>query len=48
MSADWKLNLKFEYKGRDTPQINNLSEVLFHAIANWSWVTMNKANVLKN
>ena len=29
---DWKLNLEFEYTGRDTPQHNHMAEVGFATI----------------
>jgi hypothetical protein len=33
-SADWKLNIKFEYTGRETPQRNHLAELGFAILAN--------------
>eukprot|EP00957_Ditylum_brightwellii_P176303 13424614-Ditylum_brightwellii.AAC.1 len=33
-SADWKLNINFEYTARDTPQQNSLAEVSFVTIGN--------------
>jgi len=44
-SSDWKLHLKFEYTGRNTPQRNHLAEVAFHTIANRGRAMMNHANV---
>jgi hypothetical protein len=32
-SSDWKMGIKFEYTGRNTPQHNSLAEVAFHTIA---------------
>jgi hypothetical protein len=44
-SSDWKMNLNFEYTGRDTSQRNHLAEVAFHTIANRGRAIMNRANV---
>jgi hypothetical protein len=33
-SADWKLNIQFEFTGRATPQRNHLAELAFAIIAN--------------
>jgi Reverse transcriptase (RNA-dependent DNA polymerase) len=44
-SSDWKINIKFEYTGRDTPQRNSLAEVAFYVIANRGRAIMNAANV---
>ena len=33
-SADWKLNITYEYTARDTPQQNHLAEVGFALLAN--------------
>jgi hypothetical protein len=39
-SSNWKMGIKFEYPGRDTPQRNSLAEVTFHTM-------LNAANVLR-
>jgi Reverse transcriptase (RNA-dependent DNA polymerase)/Zinc knuckle len=46
-SSDWKLNVKFEYTGRDTPQRNSLAEVAFHTLASRGRAIMNAANIPK-
>jgi hypothetical protein len=44
-SLDWKLDIKFEYTGQDTPQRNSLAKVAFHTIASRGRPIMNAANV---
>jgi hypothetical protein len=44
-SSDWKINIKFEYTGRNTPQRNSLAKVAFHTIASRGRTIMNAANV---
>jgi hypothetical protein len=46
-STDWKMGIKFEYTGRDTPQRNGLAEVAFHTIAFCGRAMLNAANVLR-
>ena len=42
---DWKLNLEFEYTGRDTPQRNHMAEVGFTTIGGRGRAMMHHANV---
>ena len=42
---NWKLDIAFEYTGRDTPQRNSLAEVAFHTIASRGRAIMNDAKV---
>jgi hypothetical protein len=44
-SSDWKMGIKFEYTGRDSPQRNSLAEVAFHTIASQGRAMLNAANV---
>ena len=44
-SADWKLNLEFEFTARDTPQQNHLAEVGLSTIANRGRAMMAAANI---
>jgi hypothetical protein len=44
-SADWKLNIDFEFTARDTPQQNSLAEVGFDTLANRGRALMADANV---
>ena len=44
-SSDWKIYLKFEYTGRDTPQRNHLAKIAFHTIANRGRAILNSAHV---
>ena len=44
-SVDWKLNIKWEYTSRNTPQQNSPVEVGFHTIANRARAMMHQANV---
>jgi hypothetical protein len=44
-SSDWKMGIKFEDTGRDTPQRNSLAEVAFHTIASQGRAMLNAANV---
>jgi hypothetical protein len=44
-SADWKLNIKFEFTARDTPQQNLLAELGFAHLANYGRALMARANV---
>ena len=46
-SADWKLNIKFEYTARNTPQHNHLVEVGFATIAGRGRAMMSHANLPK-
>ena len=46
-SESWKLNLVFEFTGRDTPQRNHLAELGFAIIANRGRALMAHANVPK-
>jgi hypothetical protein len=47
-SADWKLNIKFEFTARDTPQQNHLAELGFAHLANDGRALMARANVPMN
>jgi hypothetical protein len=47
-SADWKLNIKFEFTARDTPQQNHLAELGFAHLANYGRALMARANVPMN
>jgi hypothetical protein len=47
-SADWKLNIKFEFMARDTPQQNHLAELGFAHLANYGRALMARANVPLN
>jgi hypothetical protein len=44
-SSDWKLNIEFEFTGRDTPQRNHLAELGLASIANKGRALMYRANV---
>jgi hypothetical protein len=44
-SADWKLNINFEFTARDTPQQNHLPELGFAHLANYGRALMARANV---
>ena len=44
-SADWKLNISFEFTPRDTPQHNHLAELGFASIAGKGRALMSAANV---
>ena len=44
-SSDWKINVKFEFTGRATPQCNHLAELGFAVIANHGHAMMHRANV---
>ena len=44
-SSDWKLDIKFEFTARDTPQQNSLAEVSFATIANRGRALMWQANI---
>ena len=44
-SAEWKLDCKFEYTARDTPQQNSLAEQSFRTIAAKMRACLNAANV---
>ena len=44
-SADWKLNLNFEFTARNTPQQNSLAEVAISTIAMRGRAMMHRANV---
>ena len=44
-SKYWKLNLEFEYTGRDTPQRNHMAEVAFATIGVRGREMMHYANV---
>ena len=44
-SEAWKLNIKFEFTARDTPQQNHLAELSFASIANKGRALMIDANV---
>ena len=44
-SADWKLNITFEFTARDTPQQNHLAELGFAVLANRGRALMYRANV---
>ena len=44
-SSDWKLNLKFEFTARDTPQQNSLAETSLATIANKGRALMYNANI---
>jgi hypothetical protein len=43
-SADWKLNIDFEFTARDTLQQNHLAELAFAVLANRGRATMHAAN----
>ena len=45
MSSDWKLNIKFEFTARDTPQFNHLAELGFAVLANKGRSLMYAAHV---
>jgi hypothetical protein len=47
-SVDWKLNVKFEFTARDTPQQNHLAELGFTHLANYGRALMARANVPLN
>jgi hypothetical protein len=44
-SADWKLDIKFEFTARDTPQQNHLAELGFAVLTNRGRAMMHRANV---
>ena len=44
-SHEWKLNIQFEFTGRDTPQQNSLVEVGFATLASRGRAMMINANV---
>jgi hypothetical protein len=44
-SADWKLNVTFEFTARDTPQQNHLAELGFAHLAKYGRALMARANV---
>ena len=44
-SADWKLDIDFEYTARDTPQQNHLAEIALAVITNRGRALMHRANV---
>jgi hypothetical protein len=44
-SSDWKLNIEFEFIGRDTPQRNHLAKLGLASIANKGRALMYRANV---
>jgi hypothetical protein len=44
-SADWKLNITYEFTVRDTPQQNHLAELGFAHLANYGRALMARANV---
>jgi hypothetical protein len=44
-SADWKLNIKFEFTVRDAPQQNHLAELGFAHLVNYGRALMARANV---
>ena len=45
MSKYWKINLEFEYIGKDTPQRNHMAEVGFATIGGRGRAMMHYANV---
>jgi hypothetical protein len=47
-SADWKLDINFEFTARDTPQQNHLAELGFAHLANYGRALMARANVPVN
>jgi hypothetical protein len=47
-SADWKLNINFEFTARDTPQQNHLAELGFTHLANYGRALMARGNVPMN
>jgi hypothetical protein len=47
-SADWKLNVNFEFTARDTPQQNHLAALRFAHLANYGRALMARANVPLN
>ena len=44
-SADWKLDVAFEYTAKETPQKNSLAETVLTTIAARSRAALNIANV---
>jgi hypothetical protein len=46
-SADWKLNIQFEFTRRDTPQHNHLAELAHASIASKGRALMAAADILK-
>jgi hypothetical protein len=44
-SADWKLNIEFEFTARDTPQQNHHAELGFTVLANKGRAVMHRANI---
>jgi len=46
-SSDWKIPIKFEFTGRDTPQRNHLAEVALATIAGRGRAIMSAANIPK-
>jgi hypothetical protein len=47
-SADWKLNITYEFTARDMPQQNHLAELGFAHLANYGRALMARANVPLN
>jgi hypothetical protein len=47
-SADWKLNVNFEFTARNTPQQNRLAELGFAHLANYGRALMARANAPLN
>jgi hypothetical protein len=47
-SADWKMNITYEFTARDTPQQNHLAELGFAHLANYGRALMAWANVPLN
>jgi hypothetical protein len=47
-SADWKLNVTYEFTARDTPQQNHLAELGFAHLANYGRALMARANLPLN
>ena len=44
-SVDWKLNLSYEKRARNTPQKNCLEEIGFTVLGNWGRALMSHTNV---
>jgi hypothetical protein len=44
-SADWKLNITYEFTARESPQQNHLAELGFTHLANYGRALMARANV---
>ena len=47
-SADWKLNVNFEFAARDTPQQNHLAELGFTVLRNRGRAIMHTASIPQN